>query len=239
MIYKLAEKFKDLKNELDNNELFDVYARYDDNEDLIPPHLNIQLMVLNGEDGDEDDESYVPQFAFGLDDSFKELIEATWGNMMKYVGSFENKEFRGSYSFIAPRKFLEEDPWLADLVEEDNENYDVIKNLRVFDTTNVKYQFGCINYQKDSSKEIFENEIYLFQDEHLIPLNLTFSEYLNSCIELMACENWQLLFADPTEVSRYSKELNKLKVSYDLFLNIFPEKDFELFKKKLIEHSLL
>lgn len=236
MIYNLAAKFQDLKNELDNHALFDVYARYDDNEDLIPPHLNIQLRVLNG---DEDDESYVPQFSFGLDDSFKELIEATWGNMMKYAGSFENKEFSGSYSFTSPRKFLEEDPWLADLVEEDHKNYDVIKNLRVFDTTNVKYQFGCINYQKDSSKEIFENEIYLFHDAHLIPPNLTFSEYLNSCAALIACENWQLLFADPTEVSRYSKELNQLKISYDLLLKIFPEKDFELFKRKLTEHSLL
>lgn len=239
MIYKLANKFKDLKNELNNNPLFDVYARYDDNEDLIQAHFNIQLMVLNGEDGDEDDKSFVPEFTFGLDDSFKELIETTWGNMMQYVASFENENFSGSYSFNHPRKFLGEDPWLTDLIENDNKNYDVIKNLRVFDNPNVKYQFGCINYQKDSSKEIFENEIYLFQDEHLIPLNLTFREYLNSCVELMACENWQMLFAAPTEVSRYSKQLNQLKISYNSLLKIFPEKNFELFKKKLIEHQLL
>lgn len=239
MIYKLAAAFHDLKNELDNHAAFDVYARYDDNDDLIPAHLNIQLRVLNGEDGDEEDESYVPQFAFGLDDSFKELIEATWGNMMKYAGSFENKEFRGSYSFSTPRTFLEEDPWLADLVDEDNKDYATIQNLRVFDATNVKYQFGCLHYTKDSSKDIFENQIYLFHDEHLMPLNLTFREYLDSCVALMACENWQLLFADPSTVSRYSKELGQLRLSYDLLSKIFPDKDFGLFQRKLKEHKLL
>ncbi|MCP9751076.1 hypothetical protein [Ferruginibacter sp. HRS2-29] len=233
MIYNLANQFKDLKNELGNNELFDIYARHDDNEDLIQSHLNIQLIVLNGEDGDE-----YPQFTFGLDDSFKELIETTWGNMMQYKGSFENENIRGSYSFNHPRGFLEEAPWLTDLVEKDNKDYDIIKNLRIFDKTAVKYQFGCINYQKDSTKEIFENEIYLFHDEHLIHLNLTFREYLSSCVELMACENWQMLFADPNEVSRYSKELSQLKISYNLLSKVFPEKDFELFRKKLIEHKL-
>lgn len=57
MIYNLANKFKDLKNELDNNDHFDVYARYDDNEDLMQAQLNNQLINLNGDDEDED-ESY-------------------------------------------------------------------------------------------------------------------------------------------------------------------------------------
>ncbi len=232
MIYNLANKFKDLKNELESNELFDVYARYDDNEDLIEAHLNIQLAVLNGEDEE-------PEFSFGLDDSFKELIEATWGNMMQYTGSFENVNFSGSFSFKNPRNFLDEESWLTDLVENDNKDYEIIKNLRIFDNTLVKYQFGCIHYQNGSSKEIFENQIYLFHDEHLIHLNLTFREYLNSCAELMACENWQMLFADPAEVSVYSQQLNQLKKSYDALSKIFPEKNFELFRKQLIEHKLL
>lgn len=236
MIYDLANKFKDLKNELDNNEQFDVYARYDDNEDLMQAQLNNQLINLNG---DDEDESYTPEFTFGLDDSFKELIEATWKNKMSYECSFENERFYGSYSFNHPYAFLDEEPWLTDLIEEDNKDYEIIKKLRVFDNTSVKYQFGCINYQKGSSKEIFENEIYLFHDEHLIHLNLTFREYLNSCAELMACQNWQMLFANPDEVSRYSKQLNQLKTSYNSLSKIFPEKDFELFKRKLTEHNLL
>lgn len=45
MIYDLANKFKDVKNELDNNDHFDVYARYDDNEDLMQAQLNVQRII--------------------------------------------------------------------------------------------------------------------------------------------------------------------------------------------------
>lgn len=238
MIYQLAKKFKAFKNELDNHELFDVYARYDDNEDLLPAQLNNQLINLNG-DEEEQDGSFVPEYTFGLDDSFKELIEATWKNMMQYKCSFGNESFFGSYSFNHPYIFLSEDPGLIDLIEADNGDYEIIKNLKVFDNTHVKYQFGCIHYPKGASKEIFENGIYLFHDEHLIPLNLTLETYLESCIALMACENWQMLFAEPEEVAGYMQQLNQLKISYQLLSKIFPEKDFELFRSKLSEHKLL
>ncbi len=238
MNYDLAKKFKNLKNELDNNELFDVYARYDDNEDLMQAQLNNQLLNLNGAE-EEEDENFVPEYSFGLDDSFKELIEATWKNMLQYQCSFEKESFYGSYSFNHPYIFLDEEPWLTDLVEKDNKDYEIIQNLRVFDHTHVKYQFGCINYRKGASKEIFEKEIYLFHEEHLIHLNLTFREYLDSCVACMACENWQMLFADPDEVSGYAKQLNQLKIAYNTLSKLFPEKDFTLFRQKLTEHKLL
>ena len=238
MIYKLAETFRDLKNELAGNELFDVYARYDDNEALMPGQLTNQLINLNGEE-DEAADSYVPEYTFGLADSFKEVIEATWKNMMQYQCTFEKDRFYGAYSFNHPYVFLDEDPGLTDLVAQDHKDYEVIKNLKVFDNTHVKYQFGCIHYPPGASRDIFESNIYLFQEEHLVPLRLTFRTYLESCAACMACENWQLLFADPDEVAGYPQQLNRLKTAYQALSAIFPGKDFELFRKQLAVHKLL
>ncbi|MCW4468143.1 hypothetical protein OGH69_04125 [Flavobacterium sp. MFBS3-15] len=245
-MYDLTKKYEDFKTKLQYNPRTGIESCEDGYLDIIPSHLNIQLYVLNGEP--EDDPDYERDFTFSLDESFKELIEVSWDNNLQY--SFDKDKSNhpnlthrqdniGSYSFTSPRDFLGAEPWLQELTTEDNKDYELIGKLHIIDNTNVKYQYACIHFDRKDDNSIFENKLYLYNDEKVHHLKLSLREYYETCLRMYCIENWQLLFIDKSEAAAYGKEMENLVKTYRDLQIAFPEDDLSFIENRLREYGAL
>ncbi|AWH84726.1 hypothetical protein HYN59_06140 [Flavobacterium album] len=243
-MYDLTQKYEDFKTQLQHNPRTGIESCGGGYLEIIPAHINIQLYVLNGEPDDEPD--YERDFTFSLDDSFKELIEVSWDNNLQYSFEKDNSNHPnlahrqdniGSYSFTSPRNFLNSKPWLKDLTDEDNKDYELIKKLHIIDNTNVKYQYACICFDSKTDNSIFENKLYLYQDENVHHLKLSLREYYETCLKMYCIENWQLLFIDKEEVAAYGTEIGSLVKTYRDLKIAFPENDLSFIENRLREYG--
>ncbi len=245
-MYGLTQKYEDFKTQLQYNPRTGIESCGDGYLEIIPAHINIQLYVLNGEPDDTDD--YERDYTFSLDESFKELIEASWENNLQYsfnkdAANHPNLTHRqdniGSYSFTSPRDFLSRKPWLTDLTTEDNKDYELIKKLHIIDNTNVKYQFACICFDSKSDNSIFENRLYLFNDEKVHHLKLSLREYYETCLKMYCIENWQLLFIAKEEAAAYNKEMENLVTTYRDLQIAFPDNNLTFIEDRLKEYGAM
>lgn len=244
-MYDLTKKFEDFKIKLQHNPRTGIESCTDGYLDIIPAHLNMQLYVLNGEPDDEPD--YERDFTFSLDESFKEFIEVSWDNNLQYsFAKDKSNHFNlahrqdnvGSYSFTSPRRFLGNDPDLAGLTTPDNKDYELIKTLRIIDNTNVKYQFACVSFDSKSDSSIFEDKLYLYNNEKVHHLKLSLREYYETCLKMYCIENWQLLFIEKGEAATYGTEMNNLVRTYRDLSIAFPDDDLSFIENRLKEYNV-
>lgn len=177
---------------------------------------------------------------FELDPWLGTVIALSKGNCITYhvIINRQNKG-EGSFNLNNPQEFLiEPEPWVAKLATNEADKA-LLKRVRVIDQPSVNQTFTGLVIEGDSPPRIPEKLVY-FRRGQILPMRLGFRDYYETLPEFMGILNWQLLYtdADPQH-PHFAADFEHLKAGLEDFREIFPGRDFSLWKKLLSERQLV
>jgi hypothetical protein len=177
---------------------------------------------------------------FEVDDWLQAIIGLSKGNSVTYhvIRDRQNRG-EGSFNLNSPQEFLlEAEPWVAKNATNDADKA-LLQKVRVIDQPSVAQTFTGIVTSADTPPKIPQQLVY-FKRGHLLPMDLSFTDYYEMLANFMGIVDWQLLFTDATPATPgLGVCFEQLLDSYEAFRVIFPDRDFSIWEAKLRAKQLI